>query len=207
MQSVHHRKHTKQGVSRAPSSSERCEEATLLQLARLGGYLGEQARSRLVVQHFDWIKSRCLRTLNEPADAHDAAQEAAVKMFHGLANFEGRSALRTWLGTIVHNECMNIMRKHQRAVLSEHVEALLEIHHQQLLSGPATSREGIGRVHRALDSIPAKNREVLLLRFFKELSLDEMSVTLDLSLSATKMRLYRAMQQFRDRFDETELAV
>ena len=210
MQTIKKNINTKQSVTaiRAEATelranSEQCEEATLLQLAKLGGYLGEQARSRLVVLHYGWIVSRCLQILRDPADANDAAQEAAVNMFRALAKFQGRSALRTWLGTIVYNECMNVMRKRQRLVLGDHLEALLDIHQHQLLSETGSDPDAMSRVHQILDAIPSKNREVLLLRFFKELSLEEISVTLNLSLSATKMRLYRAMQQFRDSYSTT----
>ena len=203
MQSVKYKVNTKQSVTDRHSDSDRCEEATLLQLAKLGGYLGEQARSRLVMLHYGWIKSRCLQTLRDPTDANDAAQEAALNMFRALAKFQGRSALRTWLGTIVYNECMNVMRKRQSSVLGDHLEALLDIHQHQLLSEATVDPDAMSRVHQVLDVIPTKNREVLLLRFFKEMSLEEISVTLNLSLSATKMRLYRAMQQFRDSYSAT----
>jgi len=52
-------------------------------------------------------------------------------------------------------------------------------------------------VQHTLTQLTEKNTEILNLRFFAEMSLDEISTTLELSLSATKMRLYRAMDAFK----------
>lgn len=179
-----------------------CEEATLVRLARMGGYLGNQARSELVQQHYGWILTSCRQTLRNDADAHDAAQDAALAMYRALPRFEGRSTLRTWLHRIVHNACISLVRKRQKHVLADHIESLLEIHVQQCLAPAEDHSSDIADVQQVLQGLQVNHREVLALRFFSELSLEEISRTLDISLSAAKMRLYRAMEQFRAGFEE-----
>ncbi|MGB5324536.1 MAG: RNA polymerase sigma factor [Pseudomonadales bacterium] len=177
--------------------SANCEEATLLRLARLGGYLGEQARTQLVQQQYSWILASCRQTLRNEADAADAAQEAALAMFRALPGFEGRSALRTWLHRIVRNACVSLIRKRQRHAMTEHIESLLEIHVQQCLAPDKPDSEVVASVRQVLANMNDKSREVLQLRFFNDVSLEDISQTLGIGLSATKMRLYRAMEQFR----------
>jgi len=55
-----------------------------------------------------------------------------------------------------------------------------------------------------LDSISAPAREILHLRFFEDRSLNEIAASLNINLSAAKMRLYRALDQFRARYLEVE---
>lgn len=190
--------------------SRECEEQTLLQLARLGGYLGHQARSALVRKHSAWIHQRCRQTLANHADASDAAQEVTIKVFRALARFAGRSSLRTWMNVIIRNECMAVLRLRQKHVLQNHTQALLEIHLQQNPPSQAaqdSERELQAVVRQLLSRLSQKNREILQLRFFGELSLEDIGATLSLSLSATKMRLYRAMQQFRGECESSALSL
>ncbi len=172
-------------------------EAKLLRLARLGGYVGERARSRLVQQHYNWIKQRCFYILRNEADANDAAQEVALRMYRAIAKFEGRSSIRTWLHTIVHHECVSLIRKRQRSVLSEHLQALVTLHELDRRDSRSSVELPAEAVHQSLDALPAQAKEVLQLRFFSELSLEDIGVVLGISLSATKMRLYRALEQFK----------
>lgn len=190
------------GVKNVPT----CEEMTLLNLAKFGGLLGNQACSRLVQSHYGWILDRCKSILGHCSDADDAAQEAALRMFKALPKFEGRSSLRTWLNTIVHNECMTLIRRRQRSILSAHLESLLEIHQKQYTESRAVPLNCNKEVHITLNQMPAKSREVIQLRFFNELSLEDISRTLGISLSATKMRLYRALQSFSQLYTHEELS-
>ena len=183
-------------VQRKVASTEYAE-ASLVRQARLGGYLGEQARARLIQQHYSWIRKRCLQTLRNEAEANDAAQEVALRMYRALPKFEGRSSLCTWLNTIVHHECVSAIRKRQRALLTAHLESLITLYERD----QRTTQSGLDipliAVHEALDALPSPAKEVLQLRFFSELPLEEIGVILGISLSATKMRLYRAMEQFK----------
>ncbi|MBT8151948.1 MAG: RNA polymerase sigma factor [Gammaproteobacteria bacterium] len=189
-------------MSAMPGKHNRCEEVTLLRLATLSGYLGDQARSQLVQLHYGWILSNCKRVLRSDADAADAAQEAALAMYRALPRFEGRSSLRTWLYRIVQNACVTLIRKQQQHTMASHLESLLEIHLQQCLSASPDveqSRDIVAGVQQTMAGLSKRSREVLQLRFFNELSLEDISITLGISLSAAKMRLYRAIDQFGTR--------
>ena len=188
---------TKPALDLQSQSSTAEAEAKLVKLARLGGYVGEQARSRLIHQHYPWIKQRCFYTLGNESDANDAAQEVALRMYRALPKFEGRSAIRTWLHTILHHECVNLIRKRQRSVLSEHMQALVTLHEIDLRANRSQMEPPTDAVQQSLDALSAQAREVLQLRFISELSLEDIGVVLGISLSATKMRLYRALDQFK----------
>lgn len=179
-------------------------EEKLMRLARLDGYVGERARSQLVQQHYSWIKQRCFYTLGNEADANDAAQEVALRMYRALSKFEGRSSIRTWLHTILHHECVNLIRKRQRSILSEHMQALVALHEIDLRDNRSHAEPATDAVQQSLNALPAQAREVLQLRFISELSLEDIGVVLGISLSATKMRLYRALDQFKGVYRQSD---
>lgn len=172
------------------------DEALLAQV-RLAGMLGEEARALLLQRYYRVIVTRCQQVLRNDADARDAAQEAALKVYANLARFEGRSALKTWISTIATRECYSLLRKRQQQVQVEHVEDLIALQEGYLLaSGESGDEAAEERVDAALDQLVPNAREVIQLRYYRDLSLEDVSRMLGVSLSAAKMRLYRALEQF-----------
>src|SRR5437867_4931857 len=83
------------------------EDQALVARARAGE---RDALEALVERHQPWIYNIALRMLYHPQDAEDATQEVLVKAINGLASFEGRSCVRTWLYRIVVNHVLNTKR-------------------------------------------------------------------------------------------------
>lgn len=177
-------------------------DTALLCRARMGGYVGAQARTRLVQRYYAWIKKRCLQTLGNDAEANDATQEVALRMYRALPDFEGRSSLRTWLNTIVHNECVSVIRKRQRVMLTAHLESLIVLYECDQRISQSSLDFPRNAVREALDALPSQAKEVLQLRFYSELSLTEIGGLLGISLSAAKMRLYRAMDELKEIYQQ-----
>jgi RNA polymerase sigma-70 factor, ECF subfamily len=86
----------------------------LLQAARDGD---EQAFARLVEPHRGELHAHCYRMLGSVHDAEDALQETLLRAWRGLAGFEGRSSLRSWLYTIATNTSLNAIEKRPKRVL------------------------------------------------------------------------------------------
>src|SRR5918997_5434711 len=80
----------------------------LLEAARGGD---EGAFGRLVEAHRGELLAHCYRMLGSVHDAEDALQEAFLRAWRGLARFEGRSSLRSWLYTIATNTSLNAISK------------------------------------------------------------------------------------------------
>lgn len=160
---------------------------------RMGGFLGEQARASLVKEHYPWIVARCTHFLGNEADGNDAAQEVALCMYRSLPRFQGRSLLKTWLSRIVRNECVNLIRRQQKNAQIHQLLALAAVHEQEIASHQQSlESDSDEMVQQALATLPQEHREVLELRFFSELPIAEIGTLLGISLSAAKMRLYRA---------------
>ena len=89
-------------------------ERELLDAARKGD---EDAYGRLVEPHRAALAAHCYRMLGSVHDAEDAMQEALLRAWRGLARFEGRSSLRSWLYTIATNACLKAIERRPKLVL------------------------------------------------------------------------------------------
>ena len=151
--------------------------------------------SILLQRHHNALLGRCNAYLRNRADAEDAVQETELRAFRAIHRFRQDSSFRTWLFTIGDRQCHDLVRKRSRHVLGEHLRSLIEIHEESLTK--ATQEIGSDdMVNKIMFSLPKRDRDVLMLRFYLDLPLQEMSAYLGLGLSATKMRLYRSLELF-----------
>ena len=89
-------------------------EASLLALARIGD---EGAFAALVEPHRGELRAYCYRMLGSIEDAEDAVQNAMLRAWRGLARFEGRSTVRSWLYSIATNTALDAVRQRSRREL------------------------------------------------------------------------------------------
>src|SRR2546428_6526231 len=100
-------------MSTPPTSAPR-PELELLEAARGGR---EEAFAQLVEPHRAELHAHCYRMLGSVHDAEDALQDALLRAWRGLARFEGRSSLRSWLYTIATNTCLHLIARRPKRVL------------------------------------------------------------------------------------------
>src|SRR5438128_12021606 len=86
----------------------------LIEAARGGD---ETAYREIIELHRGELHAHCYRMLGSTQDAEDALQEALLRAWRGLARFEGRSSLRSWLYTIATNTCLNAIQRRPKRVL------------------------------------------------------------------------------------------
>ena len=151
-----------------------------------------------LVRHYEpLVYQTCLRYLKSENDAEEATQDVFLRLFFNIEKFDGRSSFKTWLFRIVANICASKYRslrriKEQQQAYFDHLESIQHedpsYHDLERVDGPLMS---------ALDTLAAEDREILILRHVSDLSFQEISEVLELKLSASKMRLYRAEQRLR----------
>src|SRR5437667_9500170 len=96
------------------STRTRTRDRELLRAARGGD---ERAYTLLVEPHRRELHAHCYRMLGSVHDAEDALQDVLLRAWRGLARFEGRSSLRSWLYTIATNACLNLIARRPKRVL------------------------------------------------------------------------------------------
>ncbi len=159
----------------------------LLGIAREGGRQGLRAYEALVRRHQGRVLRLATYLLSSDADAQDITQEVFLRAHGNLARLEQGASFAAWARVVATRLCFNSRR--DRATRVRHEQADVE----EASTSPSSARTA---VEWTLAQLPYPYREVLILRFVEELSLEEIAETLDIGLSAAKMRLTRARQNF-----------
>jgi RNA polymerase sigma-70 factor (TIGR02960 family) len=183
---------------------------------------------RLVSRHRRELLAHCYRMLGSSHDAEDAVQESLLGAWRGLATFEGRSSVRTWLCQIATNACLRLISRRPRRILSpdygpprdstddlgEPVTGLiwLEPWPEGEPAGEADDIDPAGRYMQresvelafvaALQLLPGTQRAVLILRDVLEFPSAEVAGILDTTQIAVNSALQRARRAVRERVPE-----
>ncbi len=149
-----------------------------------------------------------LSVLGNAADAEEAAQEAVLKALAALPRFRGESKFSTWLIQITINEARLKLRKNRRHLYESLDEQQTDeqgdcfpkdfADWREIPSEALQRKELREALKRALDSLPSKYREVLILRDVQHLNIQETAMVLGITEGSVKTRLLRARLQMRD---------
>ena len=144
------------------------------------------------------VYNTCNRVLNSPSDAEEVAQDILIQVFHKIKQFENRSKFKTWLYKVVHNYCNNrlskIIRQREGSEKYETHAAQQELSREN----EDVHSEVSEAVRESINALKSSEREILTLKFMSGLTIQEISNVMDIGLSAAKMRLYRAMESFKE---------
>lgn len=163
-----------------------------------------KAASLLLSRYEKAVHKRCYFYLGNQHDAEDATQEALFKAYRGILTFKGESSFKTWLYAIAGNQCKNVAAKRARLIMSEHLTSLIAIH--ECYSRFQDNFDENEQVRKAINHLPESAKEIISLRFYLDLPLEEIAGILGIGLSATKMRLYRAQEYFKNHYDKDVFA-
>lgn len=154
------------------------------------------------------VFTAAMSILNNAHDAEEVAQEAVLKAFTALARFRGESKFSTWLIQITINEARLKLRKDRRHLYQSIDEQQTDEEGEyfpkdfadwrEIPSEQLQRTELRNALKRALDSLPRKYREVLILRDVEHLSIQEAAQVLGITKGSVKTRLLRARLQMRD---------
>lgn len=136
------------------------------------------------------------------ADVADLVQETFIRAIETRAQFQGAATLKTWLSRIAINQCRSHYRKQQRRnTLLRVWHAALPQRHAPAADAAMHTQESTNRVHTALDQLPPRDREALVLYYLEEMSTDDMAQTLAITPQAVTKRLSRARMRLRKLLD------
>jgi RNA polymerase sigma-70 factor (ECF subfamily) len=169
-----------------------------------------RAFEQLVVRYQRRVVANCRYITRDQNNAEDLAQEVMVKVFFGLRGFEGRSSFANWLQRIKLNHCLDYLRKQaHRSFVGIEEQDVHEFDQLKDLTTADDMAEVISNrqlISEVLDSIPNTLRIPLILCDMDQMSYEEVSESLGVSLSATKMRIKRARELFRERYQKVQCA-
>jgi len=157
-----------------------------------------RAATAFVRKYQAFVYAIALRFLRDYDDAEDAAQEAFIKALRNLKSFRGESSVKTWLYRITANVCSNHSRKRSlRSIFSREAEdSMLEFPDSTPLPDKnLESKEFEQKFINALNKLPEKQRETFALRYFDNLTYEEISEMLGTSTGGLKANYFQAVQK------------
>ena len=155
----------------------------------------ESAARKLHDTHYPAVLRLAYMLLQNWQDAEDATQEAFIYAFRNLARYDPeRATFATWLKVIVTSRCRDLQRRRRFKWLSlqEWLEVGREPEDETDAHQPDIALELAGiqqMVWEALNQVPRKSRQALILRYFAGLSYPEMAQALGCTVSTAKSRV------------------
>ena len=163
----------------------------------------QQAFSDLMDKYKDPIYYMLLKMVNNNDDAEDLTLEAFGKAFNRLNQYTPNFAFSTWLFKIATNNCIDFLRKKKKNVMSidnrvsnnDGEEYMFEIKsdgmtHEQI----AMNEQKIQLMRQYVKKLKPRYEILVEMRYFKEMSYEEISIELNLPLGTVKAQLFRARE-------------
>ncbi|MEA1902177.1 MAG: sigma-70 family RNA polymerase sigma factor [Actinomycetota bacterium] len=152
------------------------------------------AFAALVRAHQNEVYTLARRLVGDPHLASDVAQEALIRAWRALPKFRGDAQLSTWLHRITVNTAWTQKKKASRHV-GQPIDDYLELPAPEGADHPAVAGELAelrGQLRAALDRLPEAQRQVVVMKDVYGWSHAEIAESMDISVTAAKVRLHRA---------------
>jgi len=163
---------------------------------------GDQAAfGQLVGAYERPVYNLAYRMLGSAEEAEDAAQETFLRAYTRLATYQPERRFVNWLLSIASHYCIDLLRRHARAPQISLDDALPPV---WLTSDEERPDQAVDRkqerekVRKVLEGLPPDYRAAVVLRYWYEMSYEEIATTTGSTESAIKSRLHRARQMMAD---------
>ena len=166
----------------------------------------ERAYAELMMKYRDTIYYMMLKMVGNEEDAEDLTLEAFGKAFNRLHQYSPSYAFSTWLFKIASNNCIDFIRKKRISTLSLDQPMNGDDDNSSDFSDSITNnnldpeekfirKQKIRIMREIVDQLKPRYRELIILRYFREYSYEEIADHLELPLGTIKAQLYRAREQ------------
>ncbi len=159
----------------------------------------DEAFTILVTTYQNPVYNLCYRMLGNSQEAEDAAQETFWRAYQAIRRYDRSRSFATWLLSIAAHYCIDQQRKRRLPTLEieDWMEEVLPDNIPDPERSVSKSQEH-EMLRRMLQGMNPQDRAVLILRYWYEFSEEEISRSLQISISAVKSRLYRARLRMAD---------
>lgn len=163
----------------------------------------QKAYAELMVRYRDSVYFMLLKMVNNKDDADDLTIEAFGKAFKRLHQYTPNFAFSTWLFKIASNNCIDFIRRRKTNTLSldktfendEGGEKTLDVRSEWLdPEEKVIKKQKIKLMHEVVDKLKPRYKTLIQMRYFEEMSYEEISLKLDLPLGTVKAQLFRARE-------------
>ena len=174
------------------------EDEILVQQLKKGQY---EAFNLLYEKYKNLVIRTAYLITGNKSDSEDVAQETFVKVYLHITELKNNAGFKPWMMQILVRTAYRTGRKRSREVPDEEIEHLSES--QSVLSplGQMIKREEAETISRAVADLPVKQRTVVVLYYYNELSVSEIAKMLDCREGTVKSRLHTARKYLKGKLD------
>lgn len=141
----------------------------------------------------------CLSQLRDPEKAADATQETALRFLKQLSSFRGDSQLQTWSLGIA----LNVIRETRRKQRGD--TSTVDPDDSQLMADDSSvgasleNKEEQSQMRAMLHTLPDRQREALVLRFFEEMSVEQTAAAMNCAVGTVKATVHQALRALKQK--------
>jgi len=151
------------------------------------------------------VYNLCYRMLGSAGDAEDASQEAFLRAYRNLKRYDPKRSFTNWMLSIASHYCIDRLRKRRIKWLSLEDESSSPLAEKGLSpEGSTLVLEEQEAVQAVLKELAPVDRSAVVLKYWYDMSYEEIAATLSLSESAVKSRLHRARKELAQRWMTAE---
>ncbi len=181
------------------------DEAALIDRAVRGDV---EAFGALVVAHRPTVVRIARHLLGDAATAEDVAQDVLVRLQAALPGFRGDAALGTWLYRVTLNLCRDYQRRDKRRHDDVDVDAAAGSPALTVDAHPGRAVDHqhlVELVRAAIDTLPAQQKEAVMLRYLEDMSYAEIARVTDTPQGTVASRVFRALQRLGEHLEPRHL--
>jgi RNA polymerase sigma-70 factor (ECF subfamily) len=170
-------------------------EENLLEACCQGDSLGYET---LVRKYSKYVFTICFGVVGNKHDAQDLAQKTFMRVFQDIKNLKDKKLFRTWMHQIAKNICVDFLRnkKREKTFMAKLVKDT-SVNLDYVVEADYGSGSDFNLLE-VLSKLKEKYREVLMLHYFNEISIDDIADILDINKKAVQGRLSRGRKQLRE---------
>ena len=172
------------------------DDAKLVAAAAKGN---NKAFRELLERYRTKILAICIRMLKNKTEAEEAAQDSFVKIYFHLKDFDMTRNFNVWAASIAVNECRDRLRKRSRySRIFRDIEEADAASTPTMIGADCDEQENLKQVEAALEELPEKLKEVIVLKAYSDYSYDEIAAILKIRIGTVMSRLFRARQKLSE---------
>lgn len=184
-------------------STPEIHDEQLIEQINAGGHKGLHAFNVLYKRHREFVFRLALRFTRDENDAHDVVQDTFAYLLRKFPGFTLTARLTTFLYPVVKHQSIARLKAKRKTHSGSQAAAGSESDLDPISAAPARRDDTmtdsrLSDLHSVLSNLPDLHREVIIMRFVDDLSLQEIAVALDIPVGTVKSRLHNALAALRD---------
>lgn len=156
----------------------------------------EREYTELVEAYSDGVYNFVRFMIRDADDREDIVQQTFISLYHNLPKLRREVSLKPWIFKVAKNQCLDFLKRKKALVFSELPEVVLEIPNEDESVEAQVDLLGfMDEVKTALADLPHSVRDIMLLKYFEDMTFEEIAEIVSLPVNTVKSHFYRGKQK------------